>query len=40
MRTMSNKQRQAAVTFLVAGLAAIVGEHLLKPKLKRKLRVR
>lgn len=36
---MTTQQRKTLITFLVAGAAAVFGEHLLKPSLKRKMRV-
>lgn len=34
---MTKHQRQMLLTFLAAGTGAVLVEHLLKPKMKRKL---
>lgn len=36
----SIRQRRVFVTFLVAGIGAIIAEHALKPQLKRKLKIK
>lgn len=38
-RLGSKYQRKVFLTFAVAGVGAILTEHMIKPKLKRKLRV-
>jgi len=36
---MTKQRRRVLLTFVVAGAAAVVGEHLLKPAAKRRLKV-
>lgn len=36
----SRKNRKAIATFIVAGIAAVIGSRLLEPKVKKALRVR
>lgn len=36
---MTRQRRKFALTFIVAGMGALFAEHLLRPGLKRKLRV-
>lgn len=36
---MTKQRRKVILTFVVAGAAAVLGEHLLKPTMKRRLKV-
>lgn len=39
MRRMTRERRKLGLTFLVAGLGAIIADHILKPGLKKRFKL-